>query len=366
MKYLALLLLLLPPSVSAMDIRGGGTSGPIGPTSINSLYSVDIGTTNQPGSIPSDVQPIPQAIFSVSTRTWAAGAPYDERMYWQTGGGTASRLKLESYGTSGQAILSLYGQGGTLASPAALTNGSTIGQIDIRTEDSNNALKTAGAISWLLDAAPVVNGAPTRMGVNLSTGGAAVEVMRIDSQARMFLGVSGSTVGVGGILYVDDFTHAATTTTTSNPAVYTYFSTATIPANTLARYGDTLVVTCYGNLTPLGGSAPTQKSIVILANQNGVVVSSRAVALGAGASVLNWTNQSTITRVASNSQMIGCLQNASGSCIGNNANPSTAQGLIALPDASPITLYCAAAEASGIQGAINYVGMTVEFKPGTR
>ena len=77
--------------------------------------------------------------------------------------------------------------------------------------------------------------------------------------------VQGAPRVIGQVLYTDV---GVTTTTTAGTVVH--FSTITIPANTLARTGDTIIVSCDGTMP-----AVTEIRMIAL-ELNGVVISTRS------------------------------------------------------------------------------------------
>ncbi len=140
-----------------------------------------------------------------------------------------------------------------------------------------------------------------------------------------------------------NYTQVVDTTTRTSDAsasVYTIFSTMTI-SNPLPKNGDTLTVTCAGNIGP---AAEIRTIATII---NGVVVSSRTASIGTSGHMLPWRNDTELLRTAAGAQIRNCITSAPGpqssNCNGTPAVPAIGSGTNTLDETATWTITCGAA-----------------------
>lgn len=174
----------------------------------------------------------------------------------------------------------------------------------------------------------------------LAVGAQAIDVGQPDRGARV----------IGQVLYTDV---GVTTTTTAGTVVH--FSTITIPANTLARNGDSVLISCDGTVLSAGGAQIRMMALEL----NGVVITTRS-ASNAAATVLPWAQAVTITRTGSSANITMCGP-VNGPLINICTSPTTAYGPSAINESIAWVVACAGK--SETQGATSFLRFAVTYIP---
>lgn len=172
-------------------------------------------------------------------------------------------------------------------------------------------------------------------------------------------GTGGAAFKAGGIIGQENYTQVVDTMTKTAGmgAGLTVFSTITIPANTLARDGDSIILNCAGTFN----AAAEIRTIV--QKLGDVVVSSRTVTMGvAGAIAAPWEVQLRLTRTSAGNQVRTCvLGNNNGLCTGVAANPSIGSGTNTIDETSAQLYTCSADNITA--GSTSFLYSSAEYKP---
>jgi len=175
--------------------------------------------------------------------------------------------------------------------------------------------------------------------------------------------VGTSTFGVGGVFAQANYATAVTTTAPASAAfTYTTYSTITIPAGTLARNGDSVVVDCNFLVTLIG---VRNINITVTPEATGipVVVSSRTANLGTTGFVQLGSNI-RIYRGASNVQVIQCHNKYAGSsCNGTGGIDFLITPFYAFDDTQTLQVSCVAGDALNTQGNLDFISQEATFYP---
>ncbi len=173
---------------------------------------------------------------------------------------------------------------------------------------------------------------------------------------KVQIGVAASTLAsVGGGLFYSDYSLVGTTTTQGLTNTIA-FSTYTLPANTLARNGDEVLITCRGFMAQEGTYL---KGISITAG--GVAISSHS---GTGSGAANGTAPMALGVV----HKASIIRTSAGNQIASSYAPSTTgirnvYARTTLDETTALQLLCNGYSADPDIGSVSFLSMKVEFLP---
>ncbi len=195
--------------------------------------------------------------------------------------------------------------------------------------------------------------------VTADSDATALTIPYRDSSGMFKVGNLAASAYPGAIIGQVNYTQVSDTTTrTSGAGALTVFSTITIPANTLARNGDSISLSCWGTLN-------TDSEIRTLVLKLGrVVVSSRTLTLGTATTASNWLAQVRLVRTSAGNQVRFCDMGANH----NNCNtaatmPSIGAGTNTIDETAAQTFTCSADNITA--GSTSFLYSNVRFEPGS-
>ncbi len=228
-------------------------------------------------------------------------------------------------------------------------------RVGINNTNPATALDVGGTITATGYSGPIT--AATQITASTVTA-TFISVTSITATGSGKFGVATSTFGVGGVIGEVDYTLVANTTTiTSGIGNFTVFSTITIAANTLARNGDALELTCAGTLA---GISEVRTFVMKIGS---IAISSRTVAMGTSAVILPDTAIVRLIRTSAGNQVRMCLTGTNNNnCVPTAAAPAPATGTNTFDETAAMVFTCSA---DGITaGSTSFLYSEVKYLPG--